>query len=167
MDAGSYMGKYKPGVTEASERLCQTLLDSKQIIPKDTIFHDDVFEDTCERLRGKNGARIFKDCTPLIVPWAEAHASLSANRDLDIAIESVNDGWNNSNPITKPRPQPDYAIGFKRSAFSDDQLKKLQPFLGEPSSSSYFMGTYYMHFPFFTCEVKCGSAGLDIADISQ
>lgn len=26
------------------------------------------------------------------------------------------------------------------------------------------MGTYYMHFAFFTCEVKCGSAGLDIAD---
>jgi hypothetical protein len=26
------------------------------------------------------------------------------------------------------------------------------------------MGTYYMHFPFFTCKVKCGSAGLDIAD---
>lgn len=163
-DAGSYMDKYKPGVTEASERLCQTLLDSKQIIPQDTIFRDDIFDDTCERLRGKNEARIFKDCTPLIVPWAEAHALLSANRDLDIAIESVNEGWNNSNPITKPRPQPDYAIGFRRSAFSEDQLTKLQPFLGDPSSSSYFMGTYYMHFPFFTCEVKCGSAGLDIAD---
>jgi hypothetical protein len=26
------------------------------------------------------------------------------------------------------------------------------------------MGTYYMHFPFFTCEVKCGSAGLNIVD---
>lgn len=163
-EAGSYMDRYRPGVTEASERLCQTLLDSKQVIPKDTIFRDDIFEDTCERLRGKNEARIFKDCTPLVVPSAEAHASLSANRDLDIAIESVNEGWNNSSPITKPRPQPDYAIGFRRSAFSEDQLKKLQPFLGDPSSSSYFMGTYYMHFPFFSCEVKCGSAGLDIAD---
>jgi hypothetical protein len=163
-EAGSYMDKYKPGVTEASERLCQTLLDSKQIIPKDTIFRDDIFDDTCEKLRGKNEARIFKDCTPLIVPWIEAYASLSADRDLDIAIESVNEGWNNSNPITKPRPQPDYAIGFRRSAFTEDQLTKLQPFLGDPSSSSYFMGTYYMHFPFFTCEVKCGSAGLDIAD---
>lgn len=67
-NAGSYMDKYKAGVTEASERLCQTLLDSKEIIPKDTIFRDDIFDDTCERLRGKNEARIFKDCTPLIVP---------------------------------------------------------------------------------------------------
>ena len=163
-EAGSYMGRYKPGVTEVSEKLCQTLLASKQDLPKDTIFRDDIFEDSCERLRGKNEARIFKDCTPLIAPWAEAYATLSGTRDLDIAIESVNEGWNNSNPIIKPRPQPDYAVGFKRSAFSEDQLQKLQPFLGDPSSSSYFMGTYYMHFPFFTCEVKCGSAGLDIAD---
>jgi hypothetical protein len=26
------------------------------------------------------------------------------------------------------------------------------------------MGTYYMHFLFFTCEVKCGLARLNIAD---
>lgn len=163
-EAGSYMDKYKLGVTDASERLCQTLLSSKQIIPMNTIFRDDLFEDTCQRLRGKNEARIFKDCTPLIVPWAEAHALLSTDHDLEIAIESVSEGWNNSNPITKPRPQPDYAVGFRRSAFSENQLKKLQPFLGDPSSSFYFMGTYYMYFPFFTCEVKCGSTGLDIAD---
>ena len=132
-EAGSYMGKYKPGVTEESEKLCHTLLDSKQDLPKDTIFRDDIFEDSCERLRGKNEARIFKDCTPLIAPWAEAHATLSGTRDLDIAVESVNEGWNNSNPFTKPRPQPDYAVGFKRSAFSEDQLQKLQPSLGDPS----------------------------------
>jgi len=66
--------------------------------------------------------------------------------------------------VTKPRPQPDYALGFGRSAFSDDQLNKLQPFIGDPSDLSYFMATYYMPFPFLTCEVKCGTAGLDIAD---
>jgi hypothetical protein len=26
------------------------------------------------------------------------------------------------------------------------------------------MATHYMHFPFLTCEVKCGTTGLDIAD---
>lgn len=26
------------------------------------------------------------------------------------------------------------------------------------------MATYYMHFPFLTCEVNCGTTGLDIAD---
>ena len=79
-------------------------------------------------------------------------------------VESVNEGWNNCVPVTKPRPQPDYALGFGRSAFSEDQLNKLQPFIGDPSYLSYFMATYYMYFPFLTCEVKCGTAGLDIAD---
>ena len=26
------------------------------------------------------------------------------------------------------------------------------------------MATYYMYFPFLTCEVKCGAAALDVAD---
>ncbi|KAK7219654.1 hypothetical protein V2G26_007657 [Clonostachys chloroleuca] len=26
------------------------------------------------------------------------------------------------------------------------------------------MGTYYLYFPFLTCEVKCGAAALDVAD---
>ena len=162
--AGSYMGPYTLGITAASKMLCQTLLDSRQTIPTDTIFDDDVFENTLIRLRGKGEARIFKDCTPLITPWVETYAALSGNSDLDIAIESVNEGWNHSIPITSPRPQPDYAVGFKRSAFTRDQLLKFQPYLGGPLSSSYFMGTYYMHFPFFTCEVKSDSMSLDIAD---
>ncbi|MCJ1339620.1 hypothetical protein MMC09_004910 [Bachmanniomyces sp. S44760] len=163
-EAGSYAKDYEPGVTEASEKFCQHLLDSKQTIPQDTLFRDDIFVKTCEILHGKNEARVFKDVTPLIVPWAEAHALFSADRGLDIAIESVNEGWNNSRPITVPRPQPDYAVGFRESAFSADQLTKLQPYVGDFSCSSYFMGTWYMYFPFLTCEVKCSTSSLDIAD---
>ncbi len=48
--------------------------------------------------------------------------------------------------------------------FSDDQLSKLQPLLGNFSCLSYFRATFYMYFPFFTCEVKCGTTGLEIAD---
>jgi hypothetical protein len=47
-----------------------------------------------------------------------------------------------------------------------DQLDKLSPFIGDfiASDQSFFMATYYMYFPFLTCEVKCGAAALDIAD---
>lgn len=160
----SYMSEYELGITDTSERLCQMLLEKKQPAPKDTIFRDDnAFRTTCNKLQGKNEARIFKDLTPLIIPFAENLATLGANH-LDIVVESVNEGWNNCVPVTKPRPQPDYALGFGRSAFSDDQLNKLQPFIGDPSDLSFFMATYYMHFPFLTCEVKCGTTGLDIAD---
>jgi hypothetical protein len=55
-------------------------------------------------------------------------------------------------------------VGFSRTAFTEDQLQRLQPFVGDFTDNSFFMATYYMYFPFLTCEVKCGTAVLDIAD---
>lgn len=57
-------------------------------------------------------------------------------------------------------------MGFSRSALTDKQLENLKPFVGEigDGCTSFFMGTWYMYFPFLTCEVKCGAAALDIAD---
>jgi hypothetical protein len=57
-------------------------------------------------------------------------------------------------------------VGFGRSAFTDDQLKKLKPFVSDvpDTFTSYFMATWQMYFPFLTCEVKCGATALDIAD---
>ncbi len=124
-EAGSLTRTHKQGVIEASKALCQSLLDSNQPVPQDTIFRDDVFANACAMLQGKNEARISMDCTPLIVPGAERHALLSNDRRLDMAIESVNEGWNCPNPITNTRPQPNYAVGFNRPAFSDEQLEKL------------------------------------------
>ena len=66
-------------------------------------------------------------------------------------IQSVNDGWNNSIPVTKPRPQRDYSVGFGHSTFTEDRLNKLQPYIGELTDTSFFMVTYCMYFPFLTC----------------
>ncbi|KAH8749543.1 hypothetical protein F5883DRAFT_608964 [Diaporthe sp. PMI_573] len=92
-------------------------------------------------------------------------ATFGAKR-LDILTESVNEGWNNSIPFTGTRPQPDYSVGFRREAFTEEQITKLSPFIGDfiTGDQSFFMATYYMYFPFLTCEVKCGAAALDIAD---
>ncbi|KAK1080729.1 hypothetical protein LTR33_005291 [Friedmanniomyces endolithicus] len=79
-------------------------------------------------------------------------------------IDSVNEGWNNSFPITKTRPQPDFAIGFRREAFAQDQLDRMHRIVGVFNEQSYFMATRYMSFPFLTCEVTCGAAALDVAD---
>ncbi|KAF7853625.1 uncharacterized protein EAF02_011930 [Botrytis sinoallii] len=111
----------------------------------------------------RNDTKVIQDIARLIVPSAQSLAIRGAER-LKPLIESVNEGWNNSIALTKPRPQPDYAVGFKRTAFTEDQLKKIQPFIGGFLELSFFMGTYYMYFPFLTCEVKCGTAALDIAD---
>ncbi|KAI4198344.1 MAG: hypothetical protein LQ346_002789 [Caloplaca aetnensis] len=161
--ANSYMSEYEHGVNIESEKFCRTLLEREQATPKNTLFGDEVFRDTCNRLQGKNEARIKKDLLPLIVPSAETLATLGA-KHLVVLAESVDEGWNSCIPVTKPRPQPDYAVGFARSAFSESQLLRLQPFVGDPSDCSFFMSTYYMPFPFLTAEVKCGTTGLDIAD---
>ena len=81
-------------------------------------------------------------------------------------IESVNKGWNNSIQflLQKTHPQPDYSVGYKRSAFTETQLQRLQPFVVDLTDNSFFTGIWYMYFPFFSSEVECGAAALDVAD---
>ncbi|KAL8383534.1 hypothetical protein RB595_010642 [Gaeumannomyces hyphopodioides] len=125
---------------------------------------------TMERLLARtksssnSSPRVIQDISRLIVPSAESLAL--RNKSYKHLVESVNAGWNNSIPLTGTRPQPDYSVGFKREAFTDEQLAKLSPFIGNfiSGDQSFFMATYYMYFPFLTCEVKCGAAALDIAD---
>ncbi|OXV07751.1 hypothetical protein Egran_04486 [Elaphomyces granulatus] len=162
---GSFMDESKLGITEKSKETYLKLLDVKQTVPSDSLFRDDIFKRTCQNIQDRNEARVIRDISLLIVPSAETLATYGAEH-LNNLIDSTNEGWNNSIPLTGTRPQPDYSVGFKREAFTKDQLNKLSPFIGDfiAGDQSYFMATYYMYFPFFTCEVKCGAAALDIAD---
>ncbi|KAK0256993.1 hypothetical protein LTS00_018251, partial [Friedmanniomyces endolithicus] len=160
---GSFMGKHEVGVGDVSKSFNRRLLDMEQTLPNNSLFRDDLFDRACQNLQNKNEAKIVQDISRCIVPSVEQLARFGA-KELDILVESVNEGWNNSIPLIKTRPQPDYSAGFRRSAFTNEQLQKLQPFVGELTDMSYFMATYYMYFPFLTCEVKCGAAALDIAD---
>ncbi|EFW22315.1 conserved hypothetical protein [Coccidioides posadasii str. Silveira] len=125
---GSYMDKSELDITDASKRLCRTLLEKEQTVPKDSLFHDDTFDKACRKLQDKNEARVIQDISRLIVPSAEKCATFGA-KTLDVLVESVNEGWNNSIPVVGPRPQPDYAVGFRRAAFTEDQLSKIKPIL--------------------------------------
>ncbi|KAG8407779.1 hypothetical protein J3459_018372 [Metarhizium acridum] len=162
---GSFMDKSNLGITKESKNKYFELLSTKQTALNDSLFLDSLFEETCRSVEDRNEARVMRDLTPLIVPSAEI-LRIRGAKQLNILIESVNEGWNNSIPLTGTRPQPDYSLGFKREAFSDDQLAKLSPFIGDfiTGDQSFFMATYYMYFPFLTCEVKCGAAALDVAD---
>lgn len=157
------MRKSELGITNGSKDLCQRLLELEQTIPKDSLFEAGVFDKLCEMIQNRNEAKVIQDVSRLIVPSAQTLAIYGA-RHLKVLVESVNEGWDNSVPITKPRPQPDYSVGFGREAFTDEQLRRLQPFVGNLTDTSYFMATFYLYFPFLTCEVKCGAAALDIAD---
>ena len=159
------MGKSKSDITSESKLLCKSLLEEDQPVPENSLFREDSFESTCQKIHNRNEARVIQDIARLIVPSAESLASLGAIH-LDNLVESVNEGWNNSQPLTGTRPQPDYSVGFQREAFTDNQLAKLSPFLGDVAASdlSLLMGTHYMYLPFLASEVKCGAAGLEIAD---
>ncbi|KAL9083927.1 MAG: hypothetical protein Q9165_008334 [Trypethelium subeluteriae] len=162
---GSFMEESVLEITEKSKKSFLNLLDAKQTVPKDSLFSDDVFKRTCQKIQDRNETRVIRDISLLITPSAETLATYGADH-LNILIESINEGWNNSVPLTGTRPQPDFSVGFKREAFTQEQLDKLAPFIGNFifNDESYFMATYYMYFPFLTCEVKCSAAALDIAD---
>ncbi|KAI0407507.1 hypothetical protein F4802DRAFT_554132 [Xylaria palmicola] len=161
----SFMVKSKLDVTSESKTLCKSLLERKQTFPENSLFRDDLFDATCQKIHNRNEARVIQDISRLIVPSAESLATYGAEH-LETLTESVNEGWNNSAPLTGTRPQPDYSVGFQREAFTEEQLKKLSPFIGDfiAGDLSLFMATYYMYFPFLACEVKCGAAALDVAD---
>ncbi|MCJ1422333.1 hypothetical protein MMC29_000213 [Sticta canariensis] len=162
---GSFMRKSPLGVTDTSKSHCRTMLEKEQIFPQNTLFRDDLFDETCESMEGRNEAMIIRDISPLICPSAQVLRIYGA-KHLNHLYESVNEGWNSAIPFHGTRPQPDYSVGFGYSAFTEEQLEKLEPFVGVIGSkmTTYFTATTRMYFPFLTCEVKCGAAALDIAD---
>jgi hypothetical protein len=162
-DKGSFMEECELGAMATSISFCQTLLNTKQTFPSDSLFRDDIFKATCRKVRHRNETRVVRDILPLVAPSAENLETLGATH-LKGLTESVNEGWNKSIPVTTTRPQPDYSVGFRNKAFTEAQLKKLQPFVGDNTENSFFMATIFMYFPFLTCEVKCGAMALDIAD---
>ncbi|AEO58448.1 hypothetical protein MYCTH_2305791 [Thermothelomyces thermophilus ATCC 42464] len=162
---GSYMEASDLGITDTSEHLISALLSGEQSVPRGTLFDDDVFADACRNLKNRNEPRVIQDISRLIVPSAESLAL--RDRKYKCLVESVNEGWNHSIPLSRiTRPQPDYSVGFKDDAFTKEQLTKLSPLVGDivAGDRSFFMATWYMYFPFLTCEVKAGTAGLEIAD---
>ncbi|OAX78235.1 hypothetical protein ACJ72_07461 [Emergomyces africanus] len=144
---GSFMHKSELGITEKNKLLCKDLLDSDQPIPKQTLFRDDTVDEFCQRLQGKNESRVIQDIGRLIVPSAETLA-IDGAKDLKHLVESVNECWGSSIAFYGPLPQPDYAVAFDRSAFTEEQLKRLESFLGyDPDTYNFFLGTFYMYFP--------------------
>jgi len=129
--------------TAASNDLCQTLLHLEQTHPQDSLFRDDLFNATCQKIRNRNETMVIRDIGLLIVPSAQTLATYGALY-LNHLIESVNEGWKSAIAFYGPCPQPDYSVGFGRSAFTEDRLKKLKPLVSEvlDSYTLYFMAIW-------------------------
>jgi len=162
--ASIYMGKPEMPPRNECKSFCVTMLHAEQPTPQDTIFRDDLFETACDNIRNKNEARVIQDIARLIVPSPETLTMFGATH-LKHLIETVDESWIKSIPLIKgPRPQPDFAVGLKSSAFTSEQLKKLYPSIGDWQTTSRLVATDEVYFPFLTSEVKCGNEALNIAD---
>ncbi|KAL9030548.1 MAG: hypothetical protein Q9196_001336 [Gyalolechia fulgens] len=157
---GSFLKDSEAGILAADSKFCKTLLNFRKNPPSDTLFDDRFFGETMDKIQNENEARVVRDIAQLISPSAECLATRGVRR-LHLLKESMNAGWNQCIPFEGPRPQPDFCVGFERSAFSDDQLEKLGFDL---YARTYFTATYKIYFPFFTAEIECGQQGLDVAD---
>lgn len=161
---GSYFNRSPAGLTQQSKDLCRELQAGQPPLPP-TDFFGDKFESICNQTRNRNEARIIQTITPNIVPSAEVY---SMHCNSDNLVENWNESWTNARLLSQieKRPQPDYAVGFRHDAFTEEEREKLKPGVGDvfANDQSPFMATYMMCFPFLTCEVKCGSAALDAAD---
>ena len=146
-DEGSYMREFDDDdddIPKNARDLCRTLLETEQMVPQDSLFRDDLFKKTCRKIQDRNETMVIRDIGLLIVPSAQTLATYGATH-LNHLYETTNEGWNSvfSFPLNKTRPQPDFSVGFGRSAFTQEQLNKLKPFVGEPGSKviTYFMAT--------------------------
>ncbi|KAF4534215.1 uncharacterized protein LTHEOB_12971 [Lasiodiplodia theobromae] len=160
---GVFMEEDEAGVAKTSKETYMLLLTAEQTVPQQSLFCDHLFKSTCRNIETKNEARVIRDIGLLIVPSAE-HLAAAGAEDLVRLIESTNETWSGSIKIYGPEPKPDYSVGFRWNCFTQKQIKRLEPFIGDLEDESLFKATSLMYFPFLTCEVKCGAAALDVAD---
>ena len=157
----SFLHDHEYGISDDGQKLLHKLLGEREDTPKGTRF--DHFKKMKRSIRFRNEDYIRAKISPLLVASAEDLA-LFGDEDVGCVLESVNDAWDDSCPVTKERPQPDWACGFCQSTFSEEQFSKLLPFLSGSGSISVIKGTFYQYFPFLTKEMKCGPVGLFAAE---
>nr|POF01696.1 hypothetical protein CFP56_76456 [Quercus suber] len=161
---GSYMHDFDiDRIPKSVLEVSRILLETDQIVPFISLFRDKFFTKTCQKMQDRNDAMIIQDVARLIVPSAQNFGIYGAVH-LEHVAETVNERWTSSVPVQGPWPQPDYSVGFGRSAFTRQQLDRLDALTGTVNGVSMFKATDRMYFPFLTCEVQGGRMSLDIAD---
>jgi hypothetical protein len=53
---------------DTSKTVYRSLLKAKQIVPEDSLFQDNLFDETYEIIQDRNEAKVIQDIARLIVP---------------------------------------------------------------------------------------------------
>ena len=162
--AGIYLEGGIATISKDDKDLCTSFLNADQLVPKISLFQDNLFETTASRYLHRSEAMVFRDITPLITPSAEL-LHVFGSTHLTHVREDINTIWTKCICLASgPRPKPDFAVGLKSSAFTEMELKKLAPYVGDSKELCFIKVTNDIFFPFLTCEAKCGEVGLTVAD---
>lgn len=159
----SYMRKLKLDIMNASRTLYQILLNLKQIVSQNSLFRDDLFNETCKSVLNRNEAMIVWNISSLICSSAQVLRIYDVKHLKDL-IESVNKDWTDSIVMKSLLSKSNYSVEFRRFAFIDEQLKKLDSLIDSVFNNFFFIAIYWMYFSFLTCKMKCDVATLDIVD---
>ena len=60
---GSFMRKSDLGITDTSKTVYWSLLKAEQIVPEDSLFQDDLFDEMCKMIQDRNEAKVIQDIT--------------------------------------------------------------------------------------------------------
>ena len=130
---------------------------------KNSLFRDDLLRAICDKVQNKNEARVIRNIASYIVPSIENLKTLGATH-LEHLIEEINECWTNNIEVENSLSKSNYSVEFKRSAFIEKQLKKLDPLIDNVFYIFLFVATYRMYFLFLICEMKCDVATLNVID---
>ncbi|KAK5080089.1 hypothetical protein LTR05_008800 [Lithohypha guttulata] len=147
-------------VQEESKSYCKRLLQSTYPEPQHTAFPLSKFLSVWQRVQNRNEARICRDLTPLLVPSPEL-LSICGQQELEHVVEDIDTEWVRCKTLGGPRPKPDLAIGIAVSAFSEEELAKLQNHTAFERATLF---TDNLYFPFLLCEAKSADVGISVAD---
>lgn len=93
-DEGSYMRDFDyddDDIPKNVKDFYRTLLEIEQMVPKDSLFRDDLFKKTCQKIKNRNEAIIIRDIDLLIIPSAQTLATYGATH-LNHLYETTNQG---------------------------------------------------------------------------
>lgn len=147
-------------VSKESKTLCISLRKKTLKTIKPSIFPEGTLRKVLNKCQNRNEALVNRDVTPMLVPPIMALYFDGASH-LEHVVDEVNTDWDERCVLAGPQLRPDLAIGLFSSAFTSEEIDKLNNYT---ASDNWTRFTGEMYFPFLMCEVKCGKESLDAAD---
>ena len=156
---GVYM-KASALIQKSSKDLCRKFMAGDRTPSQYPCYPPEQVSNVLERIQGLNEARLRRDITPWVVPSAENLRFNGQAISNDIG-EEIQEKWTRCATMGSTRPKPDYTAGFLKTAFTKDEIEKLQNYA---SIERPFLFTSTLCYPFLICEAKTGQFGMDNAD---